>query len=157
MEKHVLVYDKDCGNCSRLKRIVNSLDAHRRLGYISLVEADESGQLDSVPRARRHHSFHLIYPRGMVISGSAAVAELVSLLPCGRGVSFLIREAPGGRKIVNLIYSMFSRLHDSGSCSYPDASGVQEHDSERIPPEKRALLDATPQEARCLALWRQTK
>jgi len=157
MEKHVLVYDKDCGNCSRLKRIVNSLDAHTRLGYISLVEADESGLLDSVPRSRRHRSFHLIYPGGRVISGSAAVTELVSLLPCGRGVSFLICRAPGGMNIVNLIYSMFSRLHDSGSCSYPDASGVQDHDSGRIPPKKRALFGANPQEARCLALWRQAK
>ncbi len=128
MEKHVLVYDKDCGNCSRLKRIVNSLDAHRRLDCLSLVEADESGLLDSVPRSRRHRSFHLIYPGGRVISGSAAVAELVSL-------------------------PMFSRLHDSGSCSYPDASGFQEHDSGRIPPKRSALLGATPHEACCLALW----
>ena len=153
MEKHVLVYDKDCGNCSRLKRIVNSLDAYRRLDCLALVEANESGLLDSVPRSRRHRSFHLIYPGGRVISGSAAVAELVSLLPCGRGVSFLICRAPGGRTIVNLIYSTFSRLHDSGSCSYPDASGFQEHDSRRIPPKKRALLGATPHEACCLALW----
>ena len=36
MEKHVLVYDKDCGNCSRLERIVNILDAHRRLDCLSL-------------------------------------------------------------------------------------------------------------------------
>jgi predicted DCC family thiol-disulfide oxidoreductase YuxK len=152
MEKHVLVYDKDCGNCSRFKRIVDSLDAHRRLNFLSLVDADESGLLDSVPRSRRHSSFHLIYPGGRVISGSAAVPELASLLPCGRGVSFLICEAPGGRKIVNLIYSMFSRLHDSGSCSYPDASGLQEHDSGRIAPKKRALFGATFQGARCLPL-----
>jgi predicted DCC family thiol-disulfide oxidoreductase YuxK len=153
MEKHVLVYDKDCGNCSRFKRIVNSLDAHRRLDFLSLVEADQSGLLDSVPRSRRHRSFHLIYPGGRVISGSDAVPELVSLLPAGRGFSFLICEAPGGRKIVNLIYSMFSRLHDSGSCNYPHANGIQEHHSGRIPPNKRALLGATLQEARCLGLW----
>ncbi len=136
MEKHVLVYDKDCGNCSRFKRIVNSLDAHRKLDFLSLVEADESGLLDSVPRSRRHRSFHLIYPGGRVISGSAAVPELVSLLPGGPCVSFLICEVPGGRKIVNLIYSTFSRLHDSGSCSYPDASGFQD-DSGKILPNKR--------------------
>jgi predicted DCC family thiol-disulfide oxidoreductase YuxK len=124
MERHVLVYDKDCGNCSRFKRIVDTLDAYGRLDYLSLVEADESGLLDPVPRSRRHRSFHLIYPGGRVISGSAAIPELISLLPSGRAASFLIRRAPGGSKIVNLIYSMFSRLHDSGYCSYPDDSGA---------------------------------
>jgi predicted DCC family thiol-disulfide oxidoreductase YuxK len=140
MEKHVLVYDKDCGNCTRFKRIVNTLDAHRRLDYLSLTEADENGLLDPVPRARRHRSFHLIYPEGRVISGSAAVPELISLLPSGRSASFLMRRALGGKKVVNLIYSTFSRLHDSGSCSYPDASGFRQDEGGRILPKKRARL-----------------
>jgi predicted DCC family thiol-disulfide oxidoreductase YuxK len=139
MEKHVLVYDKDCGNCSRFKRIVNTLDAYKRLDYLSLVEADESGLLDPVPRSRRHRSFHLIYPGGMVISGSAAIPELISLLPSGRGGSFMICRAPGGRKIVNLIYSMFSRLHDTGSCTYRDNSGAQEDEVGEFLPQEREL------------------
>lgn len=154
MEKHVLVYDKDCGNCSRFKRIVSSLDAHRRLDCLSLVEADDSGLLDSVPRSRRHRSFHLVYPGGRVISGSDAVPELFSVLPSGRAVSFLIRQAPGGRRIVNLIYSMVSRLHDSGSCSYPDAHGFQEDDHVGILLEKRALSGATSRESHRLVFWR---
>lgn len=154
MEKHVLVYDKDCGNCTRFKRIVNTLDAHKRLDYLSLTEADERGLLDQVPRSRRHRSFHLVYPGGRIISGSSAVPELISLLPSGRVTSFMICQAPGGRRIVNLIYSMFSRLHDSGSCSYSDASGFQGDDSGRILPKKRALFGATPRETRCLAFWR---
>jgi len=152
MEKHVLVYDKDCGNCSRFKRVVSTLDAHKRLDYLSLVEADEYRLLDSIPRSRRHRSFHLIYREGRVISGSAAVPELISLLPSGRAVSFLIRRAPGGRKIVNLIYSMFSRLHDTGSCSYPDASSLQGEDSGKVVPKNRGPVGVTRQEARRLSL-----
>ena len=153
MEKHVLVYDKDCGNCTRFKRIVNRLDAHKRLDYLSLVEADEHGLLDPVPRSMRHRSFHLIYPGGRVISGSAAVPELISLLPSGRAASLFIRKAPGGREIVNLIYSMFSRLHDSGSCSYPDASGLQDDGGKNLP-KKRTHLCATRQEYYHLRLRR---
>jgi len=135
LEKHLLVYDKDCGSCSRFKRIVNFLDGHKRLDYLSLTEADEHGLLDSVPKSRRHRSFHLIYPEGRVISGSAAVPELISLLPSGRVASFLICYAPGGEKIVNLIYSTFSRLHDSGSCSYPNASVSQGDEGRKILPK----------------------
>ncbi len=140
MEKHVLVYDKDCGSCTRFKRVVNFLDAHKRLDYLSLTEADEYGLLDPVPRSRRHRSFHLIYPGGRVISGSVAVPELISLLPSGRAASFLMRQAPGGKKTVNLIYATFSRLHDSGSCSYPDASGFQEYEGGKVLPKDRARL-----------------
>ncbi len=135
MEKHLLVYDKDCGSCSRFKRIVKILDGHKRLDYLSLTEADEHGLLDSVPKSRRHRSFHLIYPDGRVLSGSAAVPELISLLPSGRVASFLICYAPGGKKIVNLIYSTFSRLHDSGSCSYPNASVSQRDEGRKILPK----------------------
>jgi predicted DCC family thiol-disulfide oxidoreductase YuxK len=143
MEKHVLVYDKDCGNCTRFKRIVNRLDTYKRLDFLSLVEADEYGLLDPVPISRRHRSFHLVYPGGRVNSGSAAVPDMISLLPTGRAASFMIRKAPGGPEIVNLIYSMFSRLHDSGSCSYPSVSGFQD-DSGRIR-KKRTSLSATRQ------------
>jgi predicted DCC family thiol-disulfide oxidoreductase YuxK len=142
MERYVLVYDKDCGNCTRFKRIVNRLDAYRRLDYLSLIEADESGMLDPVPGSRRHRSFHLIYPGGTIISGSAAIPELISLLPSGGAASFLIRRAPGGRTIVNLIYSMFSRLHDTGSCSYPDDSAAREDEVGEILPQERAGLGA---------------
>src|SRR5256885_5856718 len=133
MDKHVLVYDKDCGNCSRFKRIVDFLDAHKRLDYLSLTEADDFGLLDSVPRSRRHRSFHIIYRGGRIISGSAAVPDLISMIPSGHVAAFLIRHAPGGEKIVNLIYSMFSRLHEAGSCSYPDASGVGEGEVGEVP------------------------
>lgn len=135
LEKHVLVYDKDCGSCSRFKRIVNSLDGHKKLDYRSLTEADEQGLLDSVQRSRRHRSFHLISPGGRVISGSAAIPDLISLLPSGRVASFWIRHAPGGRKIVNLIYSTFSRSHDSGSCSYPYASVSHGGEGRKILPK----------------------
>jgi predicted DCC family thiol-disulfide oxidoreductase YuxK len=152
MEKHVLVYDSDCGNCTRFKRIVNRLDTYKKLEYFSLVKADEHGLLDPVPRSTRHRSFHLVYPGGRVISGSAAVPDLISLLPSGRAVSFLIRKAPGGRKVVNLIYSMFSRLHDSGSCSYWNGAGVQD-DHEKSLPNERTRFAANPQERQSFAVW----
>src|SRR5712692_172192 len=140
LEKHLLVYDKDCGSCSRFKRIVNFLDGHKRLDYLSLTEADEHGLLDSVPKSRRHRSFHLIYPEGRVISGSAAVPELISLLPSGRVASFLICYAPGGKRIVNLIYSTFARVHDSGSCGYTNSSASPRDEGRKIPPKVRGLV-----------------
>ena len=141
LEKHVLVYDQDCGSCSRFKRIVNFLDRNRALDYLSLGEADEQGLLDPVPKSNRHRSFHLVYPGGRVISGSAAVPELISLLPSGRVASFLIVSAPGGKRIVNLVYSTFSRLHDSGSCTYPNASGSQEAEVRKTLLKRRAGLE----------------
>jgi predicted DCC family thiol-disulfide oxidoreductase YuxK len=117
-ERYHLVYDADCTLCSRFKRVVDFLDKHEKLDYVSLREAEACGLLDSIPNGRRHSSFHLVSPKGKVTSGSQAIPELVRLLPSGTIVSFLISHFPKAERILNFLYSTISRLHDSGNCSY---------------------------------------
>ena len=118
MRKHVLVYDADCGPCTRFKRIVDFLDAHERLDFTSLIQADEGGFLSSVPPALRHHSFHLISPDGGIRSGALAVPELIGVLPSGKLISKFIASAPGGVWSLSFVYEVLSRLHEVGSCRY---------------------------------------
>ena len=118
-----LVYDADCGPCTRFKRIIGFLDARRTLRFASLVDADNRGLLDTVPAARRHRSFHLVSPQGKVDSGANALPGLVALLPAGRLTSEAIDSSPLIFRSVAFVYSVFSRLHDSGSCSYRDHQG----------------------------------
>jgi predicted DCC family thiol-disulfide oxidoreductase YuxK len=98
--------------------MVDFLDSYDRIGFRSLVKADEEGFLDSIPKSIRHRSFHLVAPSGTVTSGANAIPGLIALLPSGRPFSTLITIVPGGRRIVAFVYSIFSRLHDTGSCSY---------------------------------------
>ncbi len=114
----MLVYDADCGPCSIFKSGVDWLDLYNRLRFISLADADEQGLLNSIPRWRRHKSFHIISPGDKISSGANAIPILLAILPFGRFASSLILRFPPGRHIVNFLYSTLSRLHDTGSCSY---------------------------------------
>jgi len=116
------VYDADCGPCSKFRRLVDWLDRYNRLDYLSLVKADESGILDSIPRNRRHRSFHLISVEGKVSSGAVAIPNLLALLPLGSIAVALVHKVPWSQNAMNFVYNTLSRLHDNGSCGYKAGS-----------------------------------
>jgi predicted DCC family thiol-disulfide oxidoreductase YuxK len=118
LSRLVLAYDADCGPCTRFKQIVDFIDAENQVDFISLMEADETGLLDTIPRSARHTSFHIIFQNGEVLSGSAAIPSLIELLPHGSVISRVITSAPGGLRAISFVYAGFARLHDKGSCRY---------------------------------------
>ncbi len=124
VSRYLFVYDADCGPCSRFKRAIDFLDAYGRLEYSSLMEADEEGVLNGIPHNLRHRSFHLISPAGMVLSGAKALSSLIGLLPSGRAISKFIFLTPGGVSTMSFVYSVFSRLHNTGSCGDKPGSSV---------------------------------
>jgi predicted DCC family thiol-disulfide oxidoreductase YuxK len=116
VDRYVLAYDADCGPCTRFKQGVDFLDAHRKIGFVSIDQAEESGLLDGIPETRRHRSFHLILPSKRVESGAEALPTLMGLFPSGRMISKIVESAPGGLPILAFVYSIASRLHEVGSC-----------------------------------------
>lgn len=112
-----MVYDADCGPCTRFKNVVDILDKYEKIDFISLTEADQKGLLDKIPVPLRYKSFHLIFPNGEAKSGSDALLQLIAILPGGKRIYQIINYFPGGKQIVCFIYNSFSRLHDRGSCS----------------------------------------
>jgi predicted DCC family thiol-disulfide oxidoreductase YuxK len=123
MRKYVLAYDADCGPCTRFKRAADFLDTYDKMDFMSLTEAENNGVLNAVTISARHRSFHLISPDGTALSGARAIPTLVSLLPSGNLTSELMIRAPGGLQTVGFVYSVFSRLHDTGSCRYRPGQG----------------------------------
>ncbi|MBD0360847.1 MAG: DUF393 domain-containing protein [Nitrososphaeraceae archaeon] len=116
--RYILVYDADCGPCTRFRHAVDIFDIYQKIDFISLTEADRKGLLDKIPTSLRYKSFHLIFPdREEVKSGSDALIKLIAILPGGRVISPIINYLPGGKQIVHSVYTKFSRLHDMGSCS----------------------------------------
>ena len=122
MPKCIMAYDADCGPCTRFKQAVAILDIHRKVYFVPLGTADESGLLDGVPINLRHRSFHLVLSHEVVLSGANALPEVISLFPAGRLLSRIMIGAPGGRSAMNSVYSLFARLHDKGSCEYRSIS-----------------------------------
>jgi len=119
---HILVYDADCGLCTRFRNTVELLDAHGNLTFISIDHAEQVGLLDELPDHLRHRSFHLILPDKKIESGAKALPTLIGLLPTGGLVSRLITNAPKGKILLGFLYSMVSRRHEAGLCKLPNAS-----------------------------------
>ena len=117
MPKFILVYDSECGPCSRFRQIIDFLDGYDRIEYVSLTDADKKGLLDDVPFYQRHRYFHLI-TNFSTLSGAQALPDLIKVFPAGRAVSKLIFATHFGRFAVKSCYATLSRLHDGGSCSY---------------------------------------
>ena len=113
---YILAYDVDCGPCTRFRHIVDILDKHEKIDFISLIEADQKGLLDKIPVPMRYKSFHLILPNGEAKSGSDALLLLIAMLPAGKMIYPIVNHFPGGKQVVCFIYTSFSRLHDIGSC-----------------------------------------
>lgn len=120
MSNQVLVYDADCGPCTRFKDAISFLNRRKRIDFIPLIEADRNGLLNQIPQSLRFKSFHLISPAGEIRSGEDAVIDLIKLLPVGNTISKIIVSAPFGIQMIKFIYSKLSRLYDSSSCRVKD-------------------------------------
>ncbi|HET7404705.1 MAG TPA: DCC1-like thiol-disulfide oxidoreductase family protein [Candidatus Bathyarchaeia archaeon] len=122
MADHVLLYDADCGMCTRFRNTIDFLDVHRKIDFMPIDRAEQIGRLDSLPDALRHRSFHLILPDKHVESGAEALPTLVSLLPYGRLVSKIITSSPLGQQMLSFLYSVVARRHEAGLCKLQTVS-----------------------------------
>jgi predicted DCC family thiol-disulfide oxidoreductase YuxK len=115
--KYILAYDVDCRPCTKFRNLVDSLDRHNKITFVSLTDADSKGLLGKVAVDARYKSFHLLLPDGQVKSGSEGVLELIRILPGGTVVYPIVIYLPGAKHLVRFIYKMSSRLRDNGSCT----------------------------------------
>lgn len=116
--RYTMVYDADCGPCTRFRDAVSFLDSRHRMEYTGINEAEGAGLLDALPLSARHRSFHLVFPDGRVVSGADALPGLTGLLPGGSVPSFLLGSSTVVFSAAAFVYSVFARLHETGSCSY---------------------------------------
>lgn len=92
--KFALLYDSDCGLCTRIVSGLLRWDRRRYLRALPL-RASESALLVPADREDRERSWHLVSPAGQIWSGGEAVAPLLRVLPGGRPLAALASAFPG--------------------------------------------------------------
>jgi predicted DCC family thiol-disulfide oxidoreductase YuxK len=94
MERHLVLYDENCGFCRwSLARLLR-WDRRGRLRAAS-IQGEEGGRLLADLNERdRLASWHLVTPDGRRYSGGAATGPLALLLPGGTPVAFLAETFP---------------------------------------------------------------
>ncbi len=108
--RSILVYDADCGPCTRFKRLISLLNVESKIVFVSLRDADRRNLLDSVPMDLRYQSMHFVMTDRSVLSGSEAVPSILASLPGGTVLSGLLKQNRLGRKLTAAGYAAAARL-----------------------------------------------
>lgn len=80
---HVVLYDAECGFCTRMLDRLMRLDRDGRLRAVAIQSDEGIGLLAPMPEDERLASWHLVGPDGEVLSGGAAAPALARVLPGG--------------------------------------------------------------------------
>lgn len=90
-----LLYDADCGFCTRAARAIARLDRGGQLTLAPIVSAAGNLLLGDLPEAERLDSWHLVEASGRRSSADTAVGPLCRLLPPLAWLAPLVEAIPG--------------------------------------------------------------
>ncbi|KAA5833672.1 DUF393 domain-containing protein [Saccharopolyspora hirsuta] len=99
-ELPVLIYDGDCGFCTRSARLAERLPVRMRVQ--TWQEADLAAYRTTADRAR--HEVLWVAPSGRVFGGAAAVAELLKTCRPPWPVAGAVLSAPVVRTLAEWVY-----------------------------------------------------
>jgi predicted DCC family thiol-disulfide oxidoreductase YuxK len=109
MERHVALYDEDCGFCRwSLDRLL-AWDRRGRLRAAPIQSEEGERFLADLSEPDRLSSWHLVTPDGRRYSGGAATAPMARLLPAGAPIAFLAQTFP---RTTDRLYRWATRNRD---------------------------------------------
>jgi predicted DCC family thiol-disulfide oxidoreductase YuxK len=110
MERHLVLYDEDCGFCRwSLARLLR-WDRRGRLRAVPIQGEEGDRLLADLSERDRLASWHLVTPDGRRYSGAAATAPVARLLPAGTPVAFLADRFP---RSTDRLYRWVARNRDA--------------------------------------------
>jgi predicted DCC family thiol-disulfide oxidoreductase YuxK len=110
MERHLVLYDEDCGFCRwSLDRLLR-WDRGGRLRAAPIQSEEGNRLLADLSEADRLASWHLVTPDGGRHSGGAATAPMARILPSGAPVAFLAETFP---RSTDRLYRWVARHRDT--------------------------------------------
>ncbi len=110
MERHVVLYDEDCGFCRwSLGRLLR-WERRGRLRAAPIQGEEGDRLLADLSERDRLASWHLVTPDGRRYSGGAATGPLARLLSAGNPVAFLAETFP---RSTDRLYRWVARNRDT--------------------------------------------
>lgn len=99
-ESGIILYDGDCGFCTRVTQGILAWDRRGRLRAVPIASREGERLLPGVDPGRRLASWHLRTADGEVHSAGAAVPPLMRLLPGGAPLAALASVFPAATERV---------------------------------------------------------
>ena len=110
MERHLVLYDEDCGFCRwSLVRLLR-WDRRGRLQAVPIQGEEGDRLLADLSERDRLASWHFVTPDGRRYSGGDATGPMARLLPAGAPVAFLAETFPGS---TDRLYRWVARNRDT--------------------------------------------
>ena len=110
MERHLVLYDEDCGFCRWSLAPQLRWDRRGRLRAVPIQGEEGDLLLADLSERDRLASWHLVTPGGRRYSGAAATGPLARLLPAGAPVAFLAETFP---RSTDRLYRWVARNRDT--------------------------------------------
>ena len=105
---YTVVFDGTCNVCSQLARVLRTWDRNRELEIVPSEAPGVSARVPWIPPRAYREALQLIGPDGRTWQGSAAIEQLLNVLPKGKLISWIFR-IPYGRRVADRWYRWFAR------------------------------------------------
>ena len=121
-----VVYDGDCGVCTRLAHALQRLDRHGVFEVMTSQQPEVRSRFPWIPADAYRDSLQLVEEGGRTLQGAAAVERILDLLPRGRWFTWIF-SLPFARPLAERFYRWFARnryrLGCGAHCRYRPADG----------------------------------
>ena len=105
---YTLVYDGDCRMCSRIARVVARWDSDDSIELLPSQTTGLSARFPWISAQAYAAAIQLIGPGAVTWQGSAAVEQLLTILPRGKWISWVFR-IPFARPVADRVYRWVAR------------------------------------------------
>lgn len=105
---YTVVYDGDCRVCTRLSGVLETWDASHQLEVVSSQHLGVMARFPWIPARAYAEALQLIARDGTTWQGSAAIEQLLGVLPRGRWISWVF-SLPFVRSLADRFYRWFAR------------------------------------------------
>ena len=106
--QYTVVFDGDCRVCTRLSNVLRQWDGERALEVVSSQQQGVMARFPWIPPRAYADALQLVAADGTTWQGSAAVEQLLHVLPRGRLVAWVFR-VPYVRVLADHFYRWFAR------------------------------------------------
>jgi predicted DCC family thiol-disulfide oxidoreductase YuxK len=112
---YTVVFDGDCKVCTKLTRVLHKWDSTQQLEIVSSQQPGVQARFPWIPARAYVEALQLVAEDGTTWQGSAAIEQLLNVLPRGRWIAWVFK-IPFARTLADRFYKWFARNRYKMGC-----------------------------------------
>ena len=105
----VIIYDSECGLCTRFKKAVELIDFKNNIRFLSLHDSEVYLKYPELTPDECHEEVHLIKDSGAILKGSEAIDFLTTILPGVSKFAWLM-DNESAKKASKIFYKKLNEM-----------------------------------------------